>query len=88
MEMLDDWMQEGEWILREMIRAKPDRARGYVGLADEWGFRPRGASRSPDYARAIALLEQAVAYPVVDGGDWALKVRLEDLRTAANEGRG
>ncbi len=68
---------EGEATLLAIIREHPDRSCGYACLSDELGH---AAHAKPDYPRAIALLEQALAHPVVDAADWDLESRLAELR--------
>jgi hypothetical protein len=70
-------MEEGEATLQAAIHGYPHRAHGYVTLSDE--LSAVGNPRQ-DISRAIALLEQALAYPVVDAADWDIEVRLDDLR--------
>jgi hypothetical protein len=65
---------EGEATLQSVIREYPDRSCGYACLSDELGH------AKPDYPRALALLEQALAHPVVDAADWDVELRLADLR--------
>ena len=69
--------EEGETVLQTIIREYPDRSCGYAELSTSMGYTTHGM---PDYPRAIAILEQALAYPVVDAADWDLDVRLEDFR--------
>jgi hypothetical protein len=35
---------------------------------------------TPDFPRAISILEQALAYPVNDAADYDLKFRLDEVR--------
>jgi len=72
--------EEGEAALATIIREHPDRSCGYAYLSDELGYAKHA---EPDEARAIALLEQALAYPVVDAADWDIEQRLEDMREVA-----
>jgi hypothetical protein len=72
-----DRSEEGEAVLQAVIREYPDRSCGYAELSSALGCSAYGM---PDYPRAIAILEQALAYPVVDADDWDLDVRLGDLR--------
>ncbi len=69
--------EEGDAALQAVIREHPDQACGYAELSSALGCSAYGM---PDYPRAIAILEQALAYPVVDADDWDLGVRLDDLR--------
>jgi hypothetical protein len=70
--------EDSERLLREQIAAYPDQAGAYVTLADLW------ASRASDdldpVRRALALLEEATAKPVVDAKDWDLEARVQALR--------
>lgn len=68
---------QAEAILNEIIEARPDEAVGYVTLAGALTLR---SNDEADRQRAAALLERALAYPVVDPEDWDLAARLEDLR--------
>lgn len=65
--------EDGERVLRELIAAHPDRAVGYVNLADAW---PKNRA---DKERSLALLEEAAAR-VKDAEDWDLEERIEELR--------
>ena len=67
-------IDEGKATLETIIRDYPDRSCGYACLSDELGL------AKPDYPRAIALLEQALAHPVVDAADWDVESRLAELR--------
>jgi hypothetical protein len=72
--------EDGERVLLELIRDRPHRSAGYVTLAQ---ILERGARRgddSIDPRRALRLLEEAESWPVSDGRDWDLAVRLKDLR--------
>ncbi len=75
---LADRCDEGENILQAVIRAHPEKACGYVVLSDELETHARGRS---DYSRAIALLEQALSYPVKNADEWDIDKRLADLRS-------
>ena len=55
---------------------------GYITLASALTLR---SNDDADRQRAVAVLERALAYPVVDPDDWDLKVRLEQLRDKRNE---
>ena len=78
--------EEGEEALRALIGEMPHRAIGYLRLAEvhessaEAGLDPEGK------ARARALLEGAIAYPVDDASDWDLEARLEELGPAGDSG--
>lgn len=72
-----DRCEEGEAVLQTVISEHPDRSCGYAELSTAMGYTMHGM---PDYPRAIAILEQALAYPVVDADDWDLDVRLDDFR--------
>ncbi len=69
--------EEGDAAFQTIIREHPDRACGYAQWSSALGC---STHAMPDPARAIALLEQALAYPVVDAADWDIEARLEDLR--------
>ena len=74
---LADRCEEGEAVLQSIIREYPDLSCGYAELSTAMGYTTHGI---PDYPRAIAIIEQALAYPVVDAADWDLEVRLDDFR--------
>jgi hypothetical protein len=76
---------EGEHVLLELIREHPDRATGYVRLADYFGYGPTPNSGPIDRERALELLEQALARPVTDAADYDLEMRLAELREQAHE---
>ena len=69
--------EEGEAALQTIISEHPDQSHGYAYLSDALGCSEQADA---DIPRAIALLEQALAYPVVDAADWDLEDRLADLR--------
>ena len=69
--------EDGEAVFQSMIREHPEQSRGYAELAGAIGCSTHG---TPDFPRAIAILEQALAYPVVDAADYDLEARLDDLR--------
>jgi hypothetical protein len=69
--------EEGEAALQTVIREHPEQSRGYAELSSALAGTRHGA---PDFARAIALLEQALDHPVVDAKDFDLRARLNDLR--------
>jgi hypothetical protein len=70
--------EEGEDALLAVIREYPHLGHGYITLSEELSFR---ASRSANLLRAMALLEQALSYPVEDADDWGINARLTYLRT-------
>jgi hypothetical protein len=76
---------EGERVLLELIREHPNRAAGYVRLADFFGYGPTPNSEPSDRERALELFEQALARPVTDAADYDLEKRLEELREQAHE---
>jgi hypothetical protein len=72
--------QKAQAILTEIIEARPDEAIGYVQLAEALTLR---SDDPADRQRAVSLLEQALARPVVDAGDWDVEARLEGLRESS-----
>lgn len=64
---------DGERVLRDLIAAAPNRAIGYVSLADAW---PKNRANQE---RSLALLEEAAAR-VEDAEDWDLEERIDALR--------
>jgi hypothetical protein len=69
----------GERVLMDLIRDHPDRAIGYASLAN---LLAHGACRDDgpiDPQRARALLEEALALPVIDAEDYGLEYRLNEL---------
>jgi hypothetical protein len=76
---------EGEGVLLELIRDHPDRAAGYVRLADCFGYGPPPNGKPIDRERALELLEQALARPVTDAADYDLEMRLAELREQAHK---
>lgn len=69
--------EEGEAELQSVILNYPHLSQGYVRLA----YLILDNSSGPaDTLRAIALLEQALAYPVEDEDDWDIHAQLADLR--------
>jgi hypothetical protein len=75
----------GEETLRALIADLPHRSIGYAFLSDALGFHRYewNGSRSLDPARAVAVLEEAVAAGVEDAGDYDLAARLNDMRREA-----
>jgi hypothetical protein len=71
----------GEECCEKLMRDHPERAIGYVVLAE--GLLDRSSKKSPTalaIQRAIAVLEQALALPVTDAEDFDLADRLADAR--------
>ena len=69
---------EGEKVLKELVADLPHRSVGYAYLSDMLGqarFNV-GQDEPRDLDRAIALLEQGLAYPVEDAEDYDLQRRL------------
>ena len=71
--------RKGEALLEQLIAEDPDDPAAYVALADLLAWE-RGEAEYQDVARAIELLERAMARPVRDAEAWDLRPRLEDLR--------
>jgi hypothetical protein len=69
--------EAGETVCRELVAAAPASACGYVTLADALIYDSEGA---PDYARAIAVLAEALAIPVQNADDYGVSLRLQRLR--------
>ncbi|MCC7375985.1 MAG: SEC-C domain-containing protein [Verrucomicrobiales bacterium] len=74
----------GIQILERLIAEAPDRAVGYVELAEELAFEDPDAT-DEDRQRAIRLMEQAIAYPVKDADEWDLEDRLDDMKIGLSE---
>ncbi len=70
----------GEKLLVELVDEVPDQSIGYVCLSAELSFPRPGEDQPRDLDRAISLLEQALARPVVDPENWDVDLRLEGLR--------
>lgn len=79
---LDGRDEEGEAVFAALIEEHPDEGVGYARLSSivAHGVRGPRAGGPSDVPRAIDLLEQAIARPIKDPGDWDLEYRLEDLR--------
>lgn len=74
---------EAERIFVDIIRVCPDSALGYVRLSDMLAHRaPNDDPEHPDRQRACALLEHALARPVVDATDFDVELRLAGLRAS------
>lgn len=72
---------EAEQHCQRLVRDHPDRAAGYVALADGLlhdSF--KGTLDTARVLRAIHSLEQALAYPVKDADDFDLASRLAEAR--------
>lgn len=72
--------EEGEATLQSVIAEHPDLSCGYAYMSAELGC---SDTEWADYPRAITLLEEALAHPVVDAVDWDLEARLAELRARA-----
>ena len=70
-------MAEGEAVFQALVEKLPDSAWGYIGWSDQYSW---GRDRTPDYARAEALLLKALERPKLDDRDPVLErlVRLYD----------
>lgn len=69
---------EGEEVLTALIKSRPHRSVGYAYLADMFGesrFNV-GKDKPRDLDKAIAILQQGLAYPVEDAEDYGLDKRL------------
>jgi tetratricopeptide (TPR) repeat protein len=78
---------EAEQQCQRLIREHPDRAIGYVSLADGLlrdSF--KGAHDPARIQRAIRILEQALAVPVEDAADFDLPSRLAEARRLLSTG--
>jgi hypothetical protein len=74
---------KGERLIREFIKNEPQSARGYAVLSQIISYRPKNGGETC-IEDQIKILEQAQSYPVIDGEDYCLEGRLEDLRKEAN----
>jgi len=74
--------EEGEAELQSVIRNYPHLSQGYVRFAHLILDHSSGPA---DTLRAIALLEQALAYPVEDEEQWDVHAELADLRDLLKE---
>jgi hypothetical protein len=83
-------LEEGKKVLQGLIRDLPHRSIGYALLSDMLGEdgHPWTDGKALDRPLAITLLEQALARPVEDAGDYDLEFRLEHLRRAAADQDG
>jgi len=71
---------EGEEVLLGVIRDYPDRAAGYVRLAEILGHGCRPGDPPIDILRAQTLLDDAITRPVQDAQKYGLEGQLKDLR--------
>lgn len=76
---LADRFQDGEKVFQDLIRDFPDSGEGYVRFADILGFGPRNGAEI-DLPRAIALVEEAIARPLIDDNDYDLQNWLNSLK--------
>ncbi len=78
---------KGEKVLLELIAQRPHRSAGYAYLSDMLGeARYNLDDDQPlDLQRAIAVLEQGLAYPVEDAEDYDLDKRLGWFREAKED---
>ena len=70
---------EAEQLLRRLREQYPHQAVGYAIQADLWS---REGADPEQLHRALQLLEEAAAQPVLDGQDWDLHSRLQKVRRA------
>jgi hypothetical protein len=77
--------EQGQKVLQGLIRDLPHRSIGYAFLSDMLGEDdlPWADGKALDRPLAITLLEQALARPVEDAGDYDLEFRLQHLQRAA-----
>ncbi len=73
---------KGEKVLLDLIAERPHRSAGYAYLSDMLGNPRFNTDRETpqDLPRAIAVLEQGLAYPVEDAEDFDLEKRLDSFR--------
>jgi len=71
-------IQEAAKIYEEMSRSRPDSARGYVLLADLYGWESRFVQIRPDWQRAEQYLRQALLF-AKDCRDWDVESRLNEV---------
>lgn len=69
-----DQRERAEVLMQDAIAKHPERARGYMVLADLWASTDERGKR-----RAIELLERAEALPVIDGVEEDLSQHIEWL---------
>ncbi len=69
---------KGEGVLQELILQQPEKALGYVRLADMLGHGLRTGEPPIDPERAVAILRQALTRPVRDAGDYDIEARIHD----------
>ena len=77
---------EAEQLCQKLIHDHPDRAVGYVTLAD--GLRRSFSKNAIDPLRqqqAVRVLERALAFPVKDADDYDLAARLADVRESLSQ---
>jgi hypothetical protein len=71
--------EEAEHVLRRLREENPQQAAGYAIQADLWS---REGAPLEQLQRALRLLEEAAARPVLDARDWDLSARLQRVRRA------
>lgn len=71
--------EKGESLMREFIEKHPSLARGYVMLVNVMSLRKHNG-RDVSIEEQLKVLEQAKAYPVVDGEDYGLSDRIAKLK--------
>jgi hypothetical protein len=71
--------EQGERVLVGLMEDHPDHPAGYQRLAIMLGFSSRPEEPPRDRARAIALLQEALARPVEDPERWGVREWLADL---------
>jgi hypothetical protein len=71
--------EEAEQLLRRLREENPEEAAGYAIQADLWS---REGAPPEQLQRALRLLEEAAARPLLDAGDWDLSARLQRVRRA------
>jgi len=75
--------KEAEQMLLDFIAENPRRPAGYANLSEALAYPFTGSGMEPDFDRAIALVEKALALPVDDPGSFDLEQRLAEMRKDA-----
>jgi tetratricopeptide (TPR) repeat protein len=77
---------EAEELCQKLIHDHPDRAVGYVTLADGLMRRFSKNAISPlRHQQAVHVLERALSFPVKDADDYGLAARLADARESLSQ---
>jgi len=71
--------EKGEQIMTEFIKRYPEDASGYIGMDTVIAIKP-SVDKQLKLKERLQILEQARNYPVINGDDYDLNMRIDDLK--------